>query len=496
MADDDVTKSEYADVPVAPGETPEELAMRDKYYQGSGTLKKSLRLFYVYAIATGAIFTFMAYWDGFFLTTTGPFTFIGFGLMMVAVLPIGFMYAEWATMCPTAGVELVYGTVGLNKHAGFWSTWLILAAWLAVPPAGVLGIISWIDYMLELNLSIGWIAFISCIVLALYTLLSLQNITISGQIQTFMLLFGFAACILGSIFWMTSSAWSWDNFSPFIQSGLATHLGIPAAVIGVALLVTPYFGFEIVPNMVEEGDFPIKKQNQAILGSIISCGLLYMLYYFALSGMASWGELTGDGTGQPFASLFATKEIGTTGFWAAWLWVFGLGAAVFPITTSVLGFWLSSVRMLFAMGRQNFLPKVFSKCNRHHQPILPNLLVLGISLAAIITMNYSSFLQSFFTLMAFAAAACYTIISAASIRAAIMHPDWERPYKIPGGMFMRVLSLVISAVFMFLTVLGQAGYWTMLEYLGIGALLWLWMVLYKWRKEPVWMETPDGIKEY
>ena len=201
--------------------------MRDKYYAGSGTLKRSLRLFYVYAIATGAIFTFMAYWDGFFLTTTGPFTFIGFGLMMIAVLPIGFVYAEWATMCPTAGVELVYGTVGLNKHAGFWSTWLILAAWLAVPPAGVLGIISWIDYMFELNLSIGWIALISCIVLVLYTLLSLQNITISGQVQTFMLLFGFTACIIGSILWITSDAWSWDNFDPFIQSGLSHALRHP-----------------------------------------------------------------------------------------------------------------------------------------------------------------------------------------------------------------------------------------------------------------------------
>jgi APA family basic amino acid/polyamine antiporter len=148
------------------------------------------------------------------------------------------------------------------------------------------------------------------------------------------------------------------------------------------------------------------------------------------------------------------------------------------------------------MGRQNFLPKAFAKTNRHHQPILPNLLVLGISLAAIITMNYTSFLQSFFTLMAFAAAACYSIISAASIVAAIKHPDWQRPYRIPGGMFMRVLSLIISVTFAFLTVLGQAGYITMLEYLGVGAALWLWMVLVKWRKESVWMETPDGIKEY
>ena len=51
-----------------------------------------------------------------------------------------------------------------------------------------------------------------------------------------------------------------------------------------------------------------------------------------------------------------------------------------PICTSVLGFWYSAARMLFAMGRQNFLPAVFAKCNRYGQPILPNLLILAISI--------------------------------------------------------------------------------------------------------------------
>jgi APA family basic amino acid/polyamine antiporter len=133
---------------------------------GSGTLNRSLRLLYVYAIATGAIFTFMAYWDGMFLTATGPFTFLGFLIMGICVLPIGFVYAEWATMCPSCGVELVYGTVGLNKHFGFIATWFIMAAWFAVPPAGVIGIVSWINFMFDFNLSIGWIAIISCIILA------------------------------------------------------------------------------------------------------------------------------------------------------------------------------------------------------------------------------------------------------------------------------------------------------------------------------------------
>ena len=41
----------------------------------SGGLKKSLRLIYVYAIAAGAIFTFIGYWDTIFMNTAVPALF-------------------------------------------------------------------------------------------------------------------------------------------------------------------------------------------------------------------------------------------------------------------------------------------------------------------------------------------------------------------------------------------------------------------------------------
>ena len=47
----------------------------------SGGLKKSLRLIYVYAIAAGAIFTFIGYWDTIFYEYCGAGTFLGFILM-------------------------------------------------------------------------------------------------------------------------------------------------------------------------------------------------------------------------------------------------------------------------------------------------------------------------------------------------------------------------------------------------------------------------------
>lgn len=53
----------------------------------------------------------------------------------------------------------------------------------------------------------------------------------------------------------------------------------------MALLITPYFGFETVPQMVEEGDFPIKNSKKAICGSILTCGCIYVFYYFCVAGL-------------------------------------------------------------------------------------------------------------------------------------------------------------------------------------------------------------------
>ena len=92
----------------------------------SSGLKKSLRLIYVYAIAAGAIFTFIGYWDTIFYEYCGAGTFLGFILMTLLILPIAMVYCELAPLFPRAGGELIYNTVGINKHIGFFSSWLIM----------------------------------------------------------------------------------------------------------------------------------------------------------------------------------------------------------------------------------------------------------------------------------------------------------------------------------------------------------------------------------
>lgn len=465
----------------------------------SNGLKRSLRLLYVYTLATGAIFTFMCYWDGIFLSYCGPATFLGFALMTLMVLPIGFVYAELSSMLPSTGSCLVFNTVGLNKHAGFWSAWLIMCAWLAVPAAGALGILDWLNYQFLGGSLTGMNAtIIGAISICLWCAISLCKNVVAGRVQTVMLFIAMGGIVLTSLLFFFSGSWSIANFSNFFANANAGDYGTAIGwIIGCAFLITPYFGFETVPAMVEEGTFPIKSQSKAILGSVLTCGIIYSIFFFAEAGCMDWNAYQFD------SAAFITFDVlkntfGTGGFMMWFVVALGIFGVVFPIGTSVLGFWYSAVRMLFAMGRQNFLPKAFATCNRYGQPILPNLLILAISLAFLSMQS----ITAFFDLMAFACALCYAISSISAIRLQITQPEWERPYRTPGGMAMKILSLVISLLVAFFCTIGigKETWLGFLGYMAVGGVLWVAMML-KWRStdkenSTVWMTTPVGVREF
>ena len=471
----------------------EEEITAEERARGVGVLSRSLRLLYVYALATGAILTFVAYWDGMFLTYCGPGTGMAFLLMMLLVLPVAFVYSELASMFPRVGVELVYNTVGINKHAGFAASWLIMGAWLAVPTAGVMGILDWIKFAFLPDLSYTQITIFGILVLVVYCAVSLIKNVVAGRVQTFMLFTALIGIVITSSIFFTTE-WSIENMTPYFQTGLME--GSPKGwMIGMALLITPFFGFEIVPQMVEEGTFPIKNQYKAILGSVVTCGLLYAVAYTALAGVLPWEELTENGTSAPFASL---RAIITLYDWDSYAVFYGVVAVLFTIGTCILGFWLSAVRMLYALGRQNFLPGIFVKTNRFGQPIVPNLFILGISILFFLVMNQYAYLQDMFNLMSFSCAGAYALTMIASIKLIRNHPEWPRPFKVRGGMALRWFAFLSMAIIAVLCLVGQnRTAWAGLgAYYGIGALLWLWMVLQRWKKSKVWMQTPEGLKEY
>ncbi len=460
--------------------------------------RKSLKLIYVYAIATGAIFTFMGYWDTVFIAYTGPATFLAFVLMTLAILPIAFVYCELAPLFPSVGAELVYNTVGINKHVGFFSSWLIMAAWIAVPPAAVMAILEWLNRVIGLQLEFNVIMIAGIVMLVGYCLLSLGDIQIAGKLQLFMLIGAIFGCIASAVAIFFSGHWSLSNFTPFFRSTLGDG-GFGGWVIGLGLVITPYFGFETVPQMVEEGDFPIKDSTKAIWGSVVTCGIVYSLFFLAIGGLGSFEELLLlNDAGEVTVSFLSITAMENILGWKLWALIFGVFAVLFAIGTCLLGFWLSTVRLMYAMGRQNFLPKAFAYVNKKQQPVLPNVFLLVISIIFIAIMNSSTFMNDFFNLMAFGCAVAYAITMISAIRIYYKYPHWNRPYVLKGGMATRIIALLLAVFIAVLCTLGQGvGSWkSFFVYVAIGIVLWLWMVFVKWPKTPVVMTTPDGEKEY
>lgn len=461
-------------------------------------LKKSLKLIYVYAIATGAIFTFIGYWDSIFYEYCGSGTFLAFLLMTLLILPIAFVYCELAPLFPEAGGELIYNTVGINKHFGFLSAWLIMLAWIAVPPAAVMAIVQWLFHVTGISSSFLTIEIVAAVLLVGYFFLSLQNVEVAGKLQLVMLGLAVFGCIAASIALMCSGQWSLANFSDFFYSQAKSEFGIAPWIIGLGFLITPFFGFETVPQMIEEGDFPIKDSNKAIWGSVVTCGVIYAFFFIGLGGMPVQPLVEEGGAAvNGFLAITMMEQLGGTG-WQIGAILFGIAAILCAIGTCLLGFWLSTVRLLYAMGRSNFLPAVFAKVNKHQQPILPNIMLLVVSIVFLILQNAGTFMNDFFNLMAFGCACAYAMTMVSAIRIHKQHPDWQSGYHLKGGNFTRYLSLLIAIVVAFFCTLGQGiGSWiSFAVYMGIGVVLWLWMVIFRWKKSKVVIATPDGKQAY
>ena len=171
------------------------------------------------------------------------------------------------------------------------------------------------------------------------------------------------------------------------------------------------------------------------------------------------------------------------------------------MTSSILGFWMSTVRMLYSMGKKNFLPEAFTKVNKHQQPILPNIFLLVISLVFILLQNAGTFMNDFFNLMSFGCACAYAITMVSAVRMRHKHPEWYKNNKnvVKGGDFFRILAMVIMIAIAFFCTLGQGRRLVDLVRRLSGrrrADLACGWSSSRWKKTSVVIETPDGEQEF
>ena len=292
----------------------------------------------------------------------------------LATTLIALTFAEVSSLLPINGGSARFAELSHGKLTGFvisWITWLSSVTMAPIETQAVLQYAAthFPALMHELNnvpvlTSIG-------LVWAVVIMLGLSILNIasfSGLIGANFLLFSFkVGVIIATVFCLIHARFVPANFTIPGESSSAWH-GIFAAIAsgGIAFAFT---GFKHSIELAGETKNPQKSIPIAIIGSIVTCLLIYLALQIAFIGAISpnelahgWNALHFDGDLGPFIGI-----AGALGLVYLVKFLF-IDAAVSPLGAGLI-YVTSTARLVFAMSKNGYLPRYFSRLNKKNLPI-------------------------------------------------------------------------------------------------------------------------------
>lgn len=165
---------------------------------------------------------------------------------------------------------------------------------------------------------------------------------------------------LAVVFVFVILGWSYvnrDNYTPFIppNAGHFGHFGISGIMAGAGTVFFAYIGFDAVSTAAQEAKNPQKDMPVGIIGSLVVCSVLHVLFSVVLTGIVSYTKL---GVAAPVA-----VAIDQTPYpWLRELVKFGI---ICGFTSVILVMLLGQSRVFFSMSRDGLVPSVFLGYSRY-----------------------------------------------------------------------------------------------------------------------------------
>lgn len=343
---------------------------------GEGHLKRSLTSFNLVALGIGAIIG-----AGLFSLTgiaaaenAGPAVTISFALAAVACAFAGLCYAEFASMIPVAGSAYTYSYATMGEFMAWIIGWdLVLEYALGAATVSV----SWSRYLMELlhkyNLSIphqlsvspwetvklgdgtiiegGYINLPAIFIVMLLSLVLMRGTKESATMNNVLVIVKVAVVLV-----FITLGWSHinpANYHPYIpeNTGVFEHFGWSGISTGAAVVFFAFIGFDAVSTAAQEAKDPKKGMPIGILGSLVVCTVLYVLFAHVMTGLVNYKEFAGDA--KPAATAFAM-----TGY--NFLQDALIIAILAGYTSVILVMLMGQSRVFYTMSKDGLLPKFFS----------------------------------------------------------------------------------------------------------------------------------------
>jgi APA family basic amino acid/polyamine antiporter len=418
---------------------------------GGTDLKRSLGVFHLTMIGVGSTIG-----TGIFIVLNeavpeaGPGVIVSFVIAGITAALTALCYAELASSIPVSGSSYSYAYATLGEIIAFMVGACLLLEYGVASSAVAVG---WGEYLNELlhttvgitlpdSLSAppgegGIVNVPAAVLVGLCCVLLVRGARESALVNTMTVCVKLAVLALFIV--VAMGAFSSGNTQPFAPFGVA---GIGTAAASVFF---SYIGMDIVSTAGEEVRDPRRTLPLAIFWSVAIVTTVYVLVAIAGVGAQHWTKFEGQDAGLA-AILGSVTDSG----WPAVVLAAGGVISIFGVTLATI---YGQTRILFSMGRDGMLPKVFSQVNqRTKTPVRNTLIVCGFvcTLAAFVPLSVLADLTSMGTLVAF------SVVSVGVMVLRRTQPDLVRGFRVPGYPVTPVLSVLACAYL--ISQLGMATY--------------------------------------
>jgi APA family basic amino acid/polyamine antiporter len=415
-------------------------------------LKKELGLLNIIAMAAGGMIAAWMVEITLWFDLSGPGSLVALITCGVLVLSLCLIYSEMTSMLPYAGGENIWISNAFGWEAGWYGCWLVMLLYIMAMPVVSFGISSMLRYLYPITFIQEKV--IASVTLLVWYFLTNKEIKILAKLQSTMFWGTLIVSVGASLSFIFSSEWHFETLKPFFPNGVN---GYGAAV---GLLIMKFVGFDLVPQLSEESNFPKRKMWMAYAGSMGLTILVYGLAVLAVGGIFTSEQIKGMDIVDPRAADVIGHH---------WLGILIVVMGIFTCLTTLSSFWLCASRTLYGAAQQHQFTEVLARLNVNAQPQNANI-VVGIFSLYFTVFAPEKWINYIYTIYGFAAGLVYMLVVLSFLRLRKTHPEWKRSYKLPFagffglvGFLFTVYVLVVSCISM------DKGAWiTLVIYLLIG----------------------------
>ncbi len=425
--------------------TAEELLLEAGNDGGKG-LKRVLGMWGLIALGVGVIIG-----AGLFSVTgivagdhAGPGIILSFAIAAVCCGLAGLCYAEFASMIPVAGSAYTYSYFTMGELVAWIIGWdLVLEYALAAMTVSI----SWSRYFCIMMDDLGWhlpTAWTACpadggvfnlpatLLIVLLSLILMRGTKGSSKFNDFLVALKIAVILVFIVIGFKYI--KADNLTPFIpqNTGVFGEYGWSGVLRGAAIVFFAFLGFDAISTAAQETKNPKRNMPIGILGSLLICTVLYMVFALVMTGVVDYHSYKGADSIAPAATAIAhmgpvdAQGVVTPAY--PWLNRGIIVAILMGYASVVLVVLLGQSRVFYSMSRDGLLPPLFSHLHaKFHTPARSNLLFMAVIglLAGVVPASVAGEMTSIGTLFAFALV-CLGIIVVRRTR-----PDAPRGFRTP-----------------------------------------------------------------